>query len=106
VPVDYTSHAELVSALRGTDVVIATLGGVALLTQIPVAHAAAEAGVSLFVPSEFGNPTEGNLPGLHGMKVTVQRELTRIGLPFTLFWNGPFSDFIFIPYALFPFCGR
>lgn len=106
VPVDYADTAALTAALRGIDVVISALGGAALLVQIQLAEAAKAAGVKLFVPSEFGNPTQGisASEGPIGQKVQVQEALKKIGLPYALFWTGPFSDFIFIPYVLRCLC--
>lgn len=102
VAVNYADTAALTAALRGVDVLISVLGGNGLLVQIPLAEAAKAAGVKLFVPSEFGNPNEkiSTSDSLIGQKVQVQETLKKIGLPYALFWTGPFSDFVFIPCVL------
>ncbi|KZT19869.1 NAD(P)-binding protein [Neolentinus lepideus HHB14362 ss-1] len=101
VAVDYSpsSSSVLVSALQGTDVVISTLGGGAIdAQQIALADAAKQAGVSLFVPSEFGNPTEGATEGILGTKNRIHRHLEKIGLPYALFHTGLFTDYVFSPF--------
>ena len=79
------------------DVVVSTLAVAALNVQPGIAEAAKEAGVKLFVPSEFGGPTEGETEGLFGAKASIQERLKAIGIPYTLFYTGPFADFIWIP---------
>lgn len=97
VHVDYADTAALTTALHGIDVLVAVLGGSAFLLQIPLAEAAKAAGVKLFVPSEFGNPTEeiSANDDFFGQKVQVLEAVKMIGLPYALFWTGLFSDFIF-----------
>ncbi|BGP24101.1 hypothetical protein JCM10295v2_003003 [Rhodotorula toruloides] len=79
--VDYSSSSSLVDALKGVDA------------------AAKEAGVKLFVPGEFGNPTT-NIeqaevhPIMYGKK-QIQDLLKSVGLPTLLVFNGPFSDTTF-----------
>lgn len=55
----------LASILRehNVEVVISALAYGALPAQWPIADAAKEAGVKLFVPSEYGMPTEGGKDG-------------------------------------------
>ncbi|KZT19870.1 NAD-binding protein [Neolentinus lepideus HHB14362 ss-1] len=101
VAVDYSpsSSAFLVSALQGTDVVISTLGFEAIdAQQNALADAAKQAGVSLFVPSEFGNSTDGVTEGILGIKNQLNRHLEKIRLPYALFYTGLFTDFIFSPF--------
>jgi len=101
IAADYSpsSSALLVSALQGTDVVISALGDGAIdAQQTSLADAAKQAGVALFVPSEFGNPTEGVTEGILGVKNQLHRHLEKIGLPYALFYTGPFTDFVFIPF--------
>ncbi|KAI9507199.1 NAD-P-binding protein [Russula earlei] len=94
IPVDYTNKESLKRALAGIDVVISTIAGVALPLQGGIAEAAKEVGVKLFVPSEFGVPTEGATEGLFGAKARVQDQLKAVGLSYALFYTGPFADFI------------
>ncbi|KAH7186920.1 hypothetical protein BKA60DRAFT_587989, partial [Fusarium oxysporum] len=54
--VDYSSHSSVVSALDTVDIVISTLGFANLYEiQKSLMDASIEAGVSRFIPSEFGN---------------------------------------------------
>jgi hypothetical protein len=66
ITVDYSNKESIKSALSGVDVVICTLSGMALGLQAEIAEAAIEAGVKLFVPSEFGNSSEGETEGIWG----------------------------------------
>jgi uncharacterized protein YbjT (DUF2867 family) len=99
IPVDYSNKQSIKSALAGIDVVISTISGTALGVQPAIAEAAKEAGVKLFIPSEFGGPTEGATEGLFGAKAGVQDQLKAVGMPYALMYTGPFSDFLWQPYA-------
>jgi hypothetical protein len=68
---------------------------------VELAKAAKEAGVKLFVPSEFGGVTAGLPAGdsPFGQKVRVQEALKELDLPYSLFWTGAFPDFLIIPYV-------
>lgn len=90
----------LSARLSGIDVVISTLAGSTFDTvQIALAKAAKLAGVKLFVPSEFGSDTLGATEGAFGQKARVQQALKELGLPYTLFFTGSFSDYVFIPFV-------
>jgi len=97
VTVEYSSPDTLAQALKGIDVVISTLGGAALGTQLPLAEATKAAGVKLFVPSDFGGPTEGRKESIFAAKEQFKLKLKEIGLPYTTFYTGPFSDFVLQP---------
>ena len=98
VRVDYADPAALKAALHGVDVVISALGGDAIQVQLPIAEAAKAAGVKLFVPSEFGNPTTGDhSPGPLRPKSDLHAILKKLGLPYTLFFTGPWPDYCFVP---------
>ena len=93
--VDYSSPSSLQSALSGVDVVISTVGAAALGLQDTIASSAKAAGVKLFVPSEFGNPTEGATTGPLGIKNALRKKLKEeIKLPYTAFFTGPFTDYL------------
>ncbi|BGP39396.1 hypothetical protein JCM10449v2_003334 [Rhodotorula kratochvilovae] len=96
--VDYTSPASLAAALTGIDAVVATL--TALDAQAALIAAAAAAGVKLFVPSEFGNPSTGltpeDHPALYG-KRQAHDLVKEKGLPAVLVWTGPFPETTFNP---------
>lgn len=57
---EYT-HASLVGAFRGQDIVISTISTSALGDQIAIAKAAVDAGVKRFLPAEFGMDTSSDL---------------------------------------------
>ncbi|KAH9986776.1 NAD-P-binding protein [Russula vinacea] len=98
VKVDYSSDESIKQALSGVQVVISTISGVALDVQGKIAAAAKEAGVKLFVPSEFGGNTEGETEGMFGTKANIQGELKAVGIPYAVFYTGPFADYIWAPF--------
>jgi uncharacterized protein YbjT (DUF2867 family) len=100
-PVDYSNKQSIKTALAGIDVVISTISGRALGVQPAIAEAAKEAGVKLFIPSEFGGPTEGATEGLFGAKAKIQDQLKAVGIPYALIYTGPFADTLWQPYAAF-----
>lgn len=92
--------------MKGIDAIISTLPYAGLLSQIKIGKAAKEAGVKLFVPSEFGDPTDGQYPPgtLPDLKVQVKKALTEIGIPAIYVFTGPFPDFCLIPCVLVVQC--
>ncbi|EGO02740.1 hypothetical protein SERLA73DRAFT_176089 [Serpula lacrymans var. lacrymans S7.3] len=96
VPVDYTDVSAVASALRdhNVDVLVSTLAFAGLSAQTPLADAAKEAGVKLFVPSEFGTPTEGGTEGILLLKSQLAAYLKSIALPCARVYNGVFSEFV------------
>ena len=97
IAVDYSNKESIKKALTGVDVVISTIAAPALDVQPRIAEAAKEVGVKLFVPSEFGGPTEGVTEGLFGAKGNIQEQLKTVGIPYALFFTGPFADYIWVP---------
>jgi len=97
-PTDYSDKAALVASLAGVDVIISTLTHYALDQQVPIAEVAKEAGVKLFVPSEFGMATDTATDGLLGLKANIARKIRDLGLPTTLFFTGGFSDALWEPF--------
>lgn len=92
---DYTSASEVSAILRENkvDVLISTVfvfGGV--VVQDVLADAAKEAGVKLFVPSEFvvSPPAAGLAHEKHAFAVYAKL----IGLPTLRIYNGLFHDFV------------
>jgi hypothetical protein len=63
---------------------------------LPLANAAKAAGVKLFVPSDFGNRTEGKTQGMWGIKESVKEHLVKIGLPYARFFTGAFIDWFLV----------
>jgi hypothetical protein len=93
VPVDYKAHDSLVAALEGVDVVISALSGGGFPLQDELAKAAKEAGVKLFVPSEYGNDTDIiDESSWLFFKKQVHTGLEKLQLPYALYFTGPFSD--------------
>ena len=99
VPIaDYSATSEVSKALAGIDVVISTLSHTAFDLQIPLAHGAKAAGVQLFLPSEFGSPTDGATDGFFGYKVALNKKIREeVGLPTAVFFTGGFADAIWGP---------
>ncbi|KAH9172142.1 NAD-P-binding protein [Lactarius sanguifluus] len=98
IPVDYSDKESIKTALVGVDVVISTIAPAVFDLQVGIAQAAKEVGVKLFVPSEFGGPTEGETEGFLGDKGKIQEQLKAIGIPYALFYTGGFSDYLFVPF--------
>jgi len=96
--VDYNEPSSLEAALQGKDVVISTLGRSAFHLQELLGQAAKTAGVKLFVPSEFGNPTEGRDDSWFAQKNAARQKLKDMCMPYALVYNGPFPDFVFNPH--------
>ena len=97
IPVDYSDKESIKRALVGIDVVISTIAAVALGLQPGIAEAAKEVGVKLFIPSEFGGPTEGATGGLFGAKAKIQDQLKAVGIPYALIYTGAYADNVWGP---------
>lgn len=78
VGVDYTKAEDVASILRENkvEILISTIGGgvEALQVQKQVADAAKLAGIKLFVPSEFGVPTNGSQESIFKVKDEIASE--------------------------------
>jgi len=101
IPVDYSDKESIKRALTGIDVVVSAIAQAALRLQEGIATAAKEAGVKLFVPSEFGTPTEGATEGHFVEKAGIQGQLKAAGMPYALFYTGAFADFVWDAYVAF-----
>ncbi|TFK51515.1 NAD-binding protein [Heliocybe sulcata] len=103
VPVDWSSPSTITSALASAhiEVVISGLPVPAHHLQPTLADAAKQAGVKLFLPSEWGsNTTATGDNGKDDFSAAMQKmhkKLREIDLPYALVANGYWSDFIFIP---------
>jgi uncharacterized protein YbjT (DUF2867 family) len=93
IPVNYSDKESIKDALTGVDVVISAISAEALDIQGQIADAAKDAGVKLFVPSEFGKVTEGETEGMFGAKANIQTQLKALGLPYATFYTGTFADY-------------
>ncbi|KIK54025.1 hypothetical protein GYMLUDRAFT_49084 [Collybiopsis luxurians FD-317 M1] len=101
VPVDFNDVAGLTKVVKdhSIDVIISTVAETALEAQYAVAEAAKAAGtVKLFVPSEWGTPTEGakakGESNLFAEKDKFAEYLRSIELPFTRFYTGLFFGWL------------
>ncbi|KAL5513171.1 hypothetical protein ACEPAH_3569 [Sanghuangporus vaninii] len=96
VAVDYNSAFSIQSALSGVDVVISTIGNDNLEVQDNLVLAAKAAGVKLFVPSEFGFPSDEPSADIWGAKYEKKQRLkNELHLPYTAFYTGLYPDFVF-----------
>ena len=95
--IDYDSSSSIIAALTGVDVVISTVGFAGIAKQVNAVIAAKQAGVKLFVPSDFGTDTEGEIEGLFGEKERTRLKAKEIGLPYASFFTGLFSDYLISP---------
>jgi len=82
--------------LKGIDVIVSALGmPAAISSQTVLAHAAKEAGVKLFVPSEYGwNYDKVDVRSLV-VKVQARREIEKIGLNHIYISTGAFYESLF-----------
>ncbi|KAG2753397.1 NAD(P)-binding protein [Suillus brevipes Sb2] len=96
VTADYADVKAVASVLREhkVEVLVSALAYGALPSQSPIADAAKEAGVKLFVPSEFGLPTEGGKGGHLVIKSQFADYLNSLGIPSLRFYTGMFMEFI------------
>jgi uncharacterized protein YbjT (DUF2867 family) len=99
IQVDYSNDESIKNDLTSVDVVISTISGAALDVQGKIAAAAKEADVKLFIPSDFGGITEGETEGIFGEKSNIQGQLRALGIPYAVFYTGPFSDYIWVSYV-------
>ena len=100
IQVDYSNDESIERALTGVEVVISTISGAALDVQGKIAAAAKEVDVKLFVPSDFGGITEGSTEGVFGTKANIQNQLKALGIPYAVFYTGPFADYIWSSYVM------
>ncbi|KAJ7284600.1 hypothetical protein C8J57DRAFT_1289057 [Mycena rebaudengoi] len=76
------------------EVVLSTIATSAGAAQLVLADAAKLAGVKLFVPSEYGVPTEGQKDGFLALKDQVAAHLRTIGIPSIRIYTGLFIEYI------------
>ncbi|KAA1474804.1 NAD-binding protein [Dentipellis sp. KUC8613] len=99
--VNYGDKASLLAALTGVDVVVSALGHDAVQdgSQAALARAAKEAGVRLFLPSEYGGVTGGHQTGPFAGKAKAHALLKELDLPYALIHTGLLMKFAFSPIA-------
>nr|GAT61312.1 predicted protein [Mycena chlorophos] len=95
-PVDTTDAGAVAAVLKAykVDVVISAVSTKALAAQGPIADAAKDAGVKLFVPSEYGLPTDGQTVGPLGEKNKIAQKLKALGVPSLRIHTGPLMDLL------------
>ncbi|KAJ7115037.1 hypothetical protein C8R44DRAFT_740358 [Mycena epipterygia] len=92
-----TSDAAAVAAVfreHAVDVVLSTVTGHALGAQKSFVEAAKAANIKLFVPSEYGVPTEGLNEGIWAEKNQIAEQLKSAGIPSLRIHNGLFIEYI------------
>jgi len=101
--VDFESPESLLAALKGQDVVISALNREGLAVQTKIIKPAKEAGVQLFIPSEFGVDTSGikKYSALFGYKTATIEALKAEKLPYIQILTSLFTDTTFVPYLGF-----
>ncbi|CAK5266034.1 unnamed protein product [Mycena citricolor] len=67
---------------HNVDVIVSTLTSTAISVQLPLVDAAKQAGIKLFVPSEFGSSTEGHTEGPLSEKNKIIEKLQSVGVPY------------------------
>jgi hypothetical protein len=96
--VDYEDHSSLVSALKDVHTVISVIkvpGPEWLTYQTNLLHAAKEAGVKRFAPSEFENgPLADGKVDLLGLKPPMWEECLKSGLECARFSGGMFMNYL------------
>jgi len=92
-----TSDAAAVAAVlkeHTIDVVLSTVTGNAIGAQKSLIEAAKAANIKLFVPSEYGGPTEGLNEGIWAEKNQIAEQLKSAGIPSLRIYNGIFIEYI------------
>lgn len=100
VTVDYSSVGSLEKALEGHFGVVSTVTTMSAGEQDPLIEAAVRAGVSRFIPSEFGSDSTNSMARVlpvYATKVATQGKLKEVaarnpGFSYTSIGNGPFLD--------------
>ncbi|KAF7351369.1 NmrA domain-containing protein [Mycena sanguinolenta] len=96
VQVDFGDATAVATVLKEhkVDVVLSTLGVTAVAAQKTLIDAAKLAAVKLFVPSEYGFPTDGYTEGPVAAKNEIAAYLKSLNIPSTRIYNGGFIEYI------------
>ncbi|KAJ7503225.1 hypothetical protein B0H11DRAFT_1853397 [Mycena galericulata] len=102
VPVNYTDASAVVAVFKqhSIDVVVSTVSNAGLAAQKALVDAAKLTGVKLFLPSEYGGPTDRqpdgaiNPNGGFGAKSQMAAYLKSVKLPSTRIFTGLFTEYI------------
>ncbi|KAL4938647.1 hypothetical protein BDV06DRAFT_200482 [Aspergillus oleicola] len=99
VEVNYDSISDLTTHLKGQDAVVSTISHTAGSAQTNLIRASAAAGVSRFLPSEFGSDLDNaiNRPApAYAPKIAAQELLKELAgegkITYTIVYNGAFLD--------------
>jgi hypothetical protein len=85
----------LKKAFTGIDVVLSTITTPAVPRQAELIDAAKAVNVKLFIPSEFGDPSDTATQGFWVEKKNIHRKLEEVKLPYVLVFTGIWPDFYF-----------
>jgi len=96
IQVDFSDAAAVAAVFKEhkVDVVLSTITATAAEVQRSLVDAAKLAAVKLFVPSEYGFPTEGHTEGAVGAKNQIAAYLKSVNIPSTRIYTGLFTEFI------------
>ncbi|KAJ7785091.1 hypothetical protein DFH07DRAFT_948170 [Mycena maculata] len=92
--VDYSNASAVAEVFKqhNVDVVLSTITTMAVTAQRSLVDAAKLGSIKLFVPSEFGMPTEGHKEGILGEKDRFAESLKAAGIPYVRFYTGMFAE--------------
>ncbi|CAK5266020.1 unnamed protein product [Mycena citricolor] len=92
----YDDVPAVTAALKAhnVEVIVSTVTTEAISAQAPLVDAAKQAGIKLFVPSEFGTSTEGYTEGPFAEKNKIIEKLKSAGVPYLRIFNGLFIEFV------------
>ncbi|CAE6492420.1 unnamed protein product [Rhizoctonia solani] len=97
--VSYEDEEELKDVLKGVDVVLSTLNAGGITGAQPnLLRASKKAGVKLFMPSEFGDPFEGEEEAeIFRAKRDLHKLAKELEVPITVILTGLFPDYCLVP---------
>ena len=95
--IDYSDESSLLAALEGIEVVVTALKFTALETQKGLVKAAKTAGVKLFVPTEYGIPTDHVTTGVLSTKTHLNNWFKEFALPYIRVLCGIWPEYALSP---------
>ncbi|CAE6355205.1 unnamed protein product [Rhizoctonia solani] len=97
--VNYEDETELTEALKGVDIVLSTLNSGGITDAQPnLLRASKKAGVKLFMPSEFGDPFEGEAESeIFRAKRELHKLAKELEMPIAVILTGLFPDYCLVP---------
>lgn len=91
--ITYASPSSILAALEGVDVLISTIGYRGLAAQDILCAQAKDAGVKLFVPSEYGARSDEMEDESFAIKEKFRQKLIANDINYTVFYSGFWADF-------------